>query len=227
MRYAPQDAPAPEPVKPPRRGVVPAFLRPGRATADQATDRTADRTAGRTSARAGAGTGAPDRSRPRDAAGRPANSRTRQARSRRTDRPGTPAEKPARGLLKVRRRDTDDTGTPPGRGGLLGRAPGPRGPEPAAPAPPGRPDPGSTFSVRPEWTAIDVAMLLPAALVVWFGAILLRSCAAEASGAAALCLWIMVAFWVTLLTARRPTLRMLRWGWVVAGLVAAASLPGG
>lgn len=70
-------------------------------------------------------------------------------------------------------------------------------------------------------------MLFPAVLIAFFGSRVFLTCLEEAGKPAALCLWLMVGFWVALISMRWPSLRLLRWAWVLAGLIAAASVPGG
>ncbi|MGA4541015.1 hypothetical protein ACPA54_13600 [Uniformispora flossi] len=76
------------------------------------------------------------------------------------------------------------------------------------------------------YTAVDYFMLIPGAAVAWYGGRLVEQCAAEASGRTAFFLWLMIAFWVTVATARWPAFRMLRWAWVLAGVLGAVWTPG-
>jgi hypothetical protein len=69
-------------------------------------------------------------------------------------------------------------------------------------------------------------MLIPGAAVAYYGGRLVQQCATEASGRTAFFLWLMIGFWVTLSTARWPAFRMLRWAWVLAGVLGAVWTPG-
>ncbi|MET7303759.1 hypothetical protein [Embleya sp. NPDC005575] len=68
-------------------------------------------------------------------------------------------------------------------------------------------------------------MLVPAGFAAYYGAGLLVSCSSQASFMAAFCLWLMMGFWVVIVSAKWPLLRLMRWAWVLAGLMAGASIP--
>ncbi|MCF2526569.1 hypothetical protein [Yinghuangia soli] len=76
------------------------------------------------------------------------------------------------------------------------------------------------------YTAVDYFMMLPGFAVAWYGGQLVQECAVEAGGKAAFALWFMIGFWVVLATARWPSFRMLRWAWVLAGVLGAFAVPG-
>lgn len=72
---------------------------------------------------------------------------------------------------------------------------------------------------------LDLVMLIPAGIAAYYGAGLLVSCADEAGGRAAFALWLMMGFWIVIVSAKWPLLRLMRWAWVLAGLMAGASIP--
>ncbi|NUU26133.1 MAG: hypothetical protein HOV68_32225 [Streptomycetaceae bacterium] len=76
------------------------------------------------------------------------------------------------------------------------------------------------------YTSVDYFMLLPGLVVAYFGGQLVRQCAVEAGGAAAIALWAMIGFWLVVGTARWPTFRVLRWSWALAGVLGAVWTPG-
>ncbi|MEU8131961.1 hypothetical protein [Streptodolium elevatio] len=76
------------------------------------------------------------------------------------------------------------------------------------------------------YTAVDYFMLIPGFAVAYYGGQLVQECAVEASGRAAFFLWLMIGFWITLATAKWPTFRVLRWSWVLAGVLGAVWTPG-
>lgn len=82
------------------------------------------------------------------------------------------------------------------------------------------------WSMPGAYTAVDYFMMLPGFAVAYYGGQLVRDCAVEVNGMAAFALWLMIGFWVTLATARWPTFRMLRWAWVLAGVLGAIWTPG-
>ncbi|WP_436771890.1 hypothetical protein [Yinghuangia sp. YIM S09857] len=76
------------------------------------------------------------------------------------------------------------------------------------------------------YTAVDYFMLIPGFAVAYYGGRLVQECAVEASGRAAFFLWLMIGFWITVATAKWPTFRVLRWSWVLAGVLGAVWTPG-
>lgn len=76
------------------------------------------------------------------------------------------------------------------------------------------------------YSAVDYFMLVPGFAIAYYGGRLVQECAVETSGRTAFFLWLMIGFWVTLATARWPTFRVLRWSWVLAGVLGAVWTPG-
>ncbi|MYW04562.1 hypothetical protein [Streptomyces sp. SID3343] len=84
---------------------------------------------------------------------------------------------------------------------------------------------GDAGPSRGPFSGIDLIMLIPAAIAAWYGAGMFVLCAHEAGGRAAFFLWLMMGFWIVIVSAKWPLLRLMRWAWVLAGLMAAASIP--
>jgi hypothetical protein len=84
---------------------------------------------------------------------------------------------------------------------------------------------GDAGPSRGPFSGIDLIMLIPAAIAAWYGAGMFVLCAEEAGGRAAFFLWLMMGFWIVIVSAKWPLLRLMRWAWVLAGLMAAASIP--
>jgi hypothetical protein len=76
------------------------------------------------------------------------------------------------------------------------------------------------------YTSVDYFMLLPGFAVAYFGGQLVRQCAVEAGGPAAIALWAMIGFWIVVGSARWSSLRVLRWSWALAGVLGAVWTPG-
>ncbi|MFJ8747400.1 hypothetical protein ACIRL2_49720 [Embleya sp. NPDC127516] len=107
-----------------------------------------------------------------------------------------------------------DSGTQGGSSGI-----------PKVPAPFAGGTDGSTGSSFGPFTGTDLAMLIPAGFAAYYGAGLLVSCSSEAGFMAAFCLWLMMGFWIVIVSAKWPLMRLMRWAWVLAGLMAGASIP--
>ncbi|MFI1384265.1 hypothetical protein [Embleya sp. NPDC020886] len=84
---------------------------------------------------------------------------------------------------------------------------------------------GSAGPSRGPFGGTDLIMLVPAGFAAYYGAGLLVSCSSEANFMAAFCLWLMMGFWIVIVSAKWPLLRLMRWAWVLAGLMAGASIP--
>ncbi|MFI6583227.1 hypothetical protein [Embleya sp. NPDC050493] len=84
---------------------------------------------------------------------------------------------------------------------------------------------GSVGPTRGPFGGTDLIMLVPAGFAAYYGAGLLVSCSSEANFMAAFCLWLMMGFWIVIVSAKWPLLRLMRWAWVLAGLMAGASIP--
>jgi hypothetical protein len=138
--------------------------------------------------------------------------------------PATAAGALSRFTRRDRTTDSDsdggtDSGTRGGRSGI------PKVQPPFAGGGAGGGRGGESAPMRGPFSGIDLIMLIPAALAAWFGAGLFVSCAEEAGGRAAFYLWLMMGFWIVIISAKWPLLRLMRWAWVLAGLMAAASIP--
>jgi hypothetical protein len=84
---------------------------------------------------------------------------------------------------------------------------------------------GDAGPSRGPFSGIDLIMLIPAAIAAWYGAQMFILCAHEAGFRASFFLWLMMGFWIVIVSAKWPLLRLMRWAWVLAGLMAAASIP--
>ncbi|MFE5326913.1 hypothetical protein ACFRCG_11045 [Embleya sp. NPDC056575] len=85
--------------------------------------------------------------------------------------------------------------------------------------------PGGVVGPSRPFSGTDLVMLVPTGLAAYYGAGLLVDCSHEAGFMAAFCLWLMAGFWIVIISAKWPLVRLMRWAWVLAGLMAGATIP--